>query len=72
VSGIAALIWSRYPKLTAVQVKDIILQSVTPVTQLVNVTDTAGVSRRVPFADICLSGGIVNAYRALKLASTYK
>ena len=26
----------------------------------------------VPFADLCVTGGIVNAYNALKLAATYK
>ena len=26
----------------------------------------------IPFADLCVTGGIVNAYNALKLAATYK
>jgi len=26
----------------------------------------------VPFADLCITGGIVNAYNALKLAASYK
>jgi len=54
VTGIAALIRSYYPELTAVEVKDIIMRSV--------------VKRKV-LADKCVSGGLVNAYNALKLAA---
>ncbi len=71
VAGLAALIRSYYPKLTALQVKDIILKSVVKVNQNVNIlkgADTVSVS----FADLCVTGGIVNAYNALKLAATYK
>ncbi|MBL1408246.1 S8 family serine peptidase [Sphingobacterium faecale] len=56
VSGIAALIRSYYPTLTAVQVKEIIMKSVVKADQL---------------KDRCISGGVVNAYNALKLADTY-
>ena len=31
-----------------------------------------GENVRVPFSEICVSGGIVNAYNALKLAESYK
>ncbi len=71
VAGLAALIRSYYPQLKAIQVKDIILKSVVKVNH--NITylkDTLPVS--VPFSDICITGGIVNAYNALKLAATYK
>lgn len=57
VSGLAALIREYYPKLTAVQVKDIIMKSVV---------------KRDVLRDKCVSGGVVNAYNALRLASTYK
>ena len=71
VVGLAALIRSYYPKLTAVQVKDIILKSVVKVNH--NVTYLKGSeSVSVPFSEICVTGGIVNAYNALKLAATYK
>jgi subtilisin family serine protease len=70
VVGLAALIRSYYPKLTAVQVKEIILKSVTKVDH--NVTVRKGKStKEVPFSDLCATGGIVNAYSALKLAATY-
>ncbi|SMC60656.1 S8 family serine peptidase [Moheibacter sediminis] len=52
-AGVAALIWSHYPNLTAVQVKDIIMQSVNKDPQL---------------ADISVTGGVVDAYKAVQLA----
>jgi subtilisin family serine protease len=73
VTGVAALIRSRYPQLTAVQVKDIILQSVTKVTHLVTRPGKEpGHRPSVPFSELCRSGGIVNVYNALKLAATFK
>jgi subtilisin family serine protease len=69
VAGLAALIRSYYPKLTAVQVKEIILKSVTKVDHDVIIAGKK--SKKVPFADLCNTGGIVNAYEALKLAATY-
>jgi subtilisin family serine protease len=68
VSGVAALIRSRYPALTAVQVKDILMRSVTKVEHSVTVVD-AGMRQNVPFTSVCISGGVVNAYNALKLAA---
>jgi subtilisin family serine protease len=71
VAGLAALIRSYYPKLTAVQVKEIILKSVVKVNHPVNVK-VGEDTKSVPFTDLCLTGGIVNAYNALQLAATYK
>ena len=74
VAGLAALIRSYYPKLKANEVKDIIMKSVVKVDQSVTITDeddTTG-GKVVPFSDLCVTGGIVNAYNALKLASEYK
>ncbi len=73
VAGLAALIRSYYPKLTAVQVKDIILKSVVKVDHNVDIEAEEGAApKSVPFADLCNTGGIVNAYNALKLAAEYK
>jgi subtilisin family serine protease len=71
VAGLAALIRSYYPKLSAVQVKDIIMKSVEKINHNVDIRFDAEV-KSVPFADICVTGGVVNAYNALKLAATYK
>ncbi|MNY55082.1 Subtilisin BPN' precursor [compost metagenome] len=72
VSGLAALILSYYPDLKPHQVRDIIMKSVVKVDQKVKRVNEKGESERVPFKELCVSGGIVNAYQALKLAATYK
>lgn len=67
VSGVAALVMSYYPELTAGQVRDILLRSATPVHgQLVAVPGSDG--RSADFAALSRTGGIVNAYKALLLA----
>lgn len=71
VTGLAALIREYYPALTAVQVKDIILRSVVRPAHSVIVT-VDGQPRKVLMSDICVSGGVVNAYQALQLAAQYK
>ncbi|SMC89590.1 Subtilase family protein [Pedobacter nyackensis] len=72
VSGLAALILSYYPDLKPHQVRDIIMKSVVKVEQKVKRENERGESERVYFKELCVSGGIVNAYQALKLAATYK
>ncbi len=70
VTGLATLIREYYPKLSAKQVKEIIVKSVVKVNHNVSYKKGAE-SVSVPFSDLCISGGIVNAYNALKLAATY-
>lgn len=70
VAGLAALIRSYYPKLTAMQVKEIILKSVVKINHKIVIKE-GDEKRRVQFSEVCSSGGIVNAYNALKLAATY-
>jgi cell wall-associated protease len=67
VAGVAALIRSYYPSLKAIQVKQIIMQSGTEVPFDVVVGGTA---EKMPFSKTCVSGKIVNAYNALKMADT--
>ena len=67
VSGLAALIRSYYPKLTAIQVKNVIMNSVSTVSHKVKIKMDDG-SQKMLLGDICVSGGIVNAYKALQLA----
>ena len=68
VSGVAALIRSYYPQFTASEVKRIILESVVKPTQKVKIKQ-GGSKKKVLLSDICITGGIVNAYNALKLAA---
>ncbi|RNL55428.1 S8 family peptidase [Pedobacter jejuensis] len=72
VSGLAALILSYYPNLKPEQVREIIIKSVTKVEHKVKYKNEKGDNVRVPFSEICVSGGIVNAYNALKLAESYQ
>ncbi|MFA6945317.1 MAG: S8 family peptidase [Pedobacter sp.] len=67
VSGLAALIWSYYPQFTALQIRDIIMNSVIKVDQKVKIKED-GDNRRVLMSEISVTGGIVNAYNALQLA----
>lgn len=68
VSGLAALIRSYYPKLSAMQVKNIILQSAVKVNHPVMVAD-GGQPKTVTMTDVCATGAVVNAYEALKMAA---
>jgi subtilisin family serine protease len=70
VTGLAALIREYYPRLTALQVKDIIMRSVVKPSHQVMVKEN-GETKKVWLRDICVSGGVVNAYNALKLAANY-
>lgn len=66
VAGIAALIRSQYPKLTAPQVKKVILDSGLALTTKVIVAGDP--SRIKPFGELSKSKKIANAYNALILA----
>src|SRR6185437_5902336 len=70
VAGVAALILEYYPDLSAQQVKYVIDKSVTPITEKVKLPGSADDS--VMLSDISITGGELNAYKALKLASTLK
>ncbi len=64
-AGVAALIRSYYPNLKASQVKQIIMQSGTPIDLVVSVGENGETKK---FSEACVSGKIVNAYNALKMA----
>ncbi|GAB2974382.1 S8 family peptidase [Mucilaginibacter puniceus] len=71
VAGLAAVIRSYYPKLTAVQVKDIIMKSVIKITHPISL-EIDDKDTDLAFDELCVTGGVVNAYNALQLAATYK
>jgi subtilisin family serine protease len=70
-SGVAALVWSYYPQLTAVQLKDVLLKSVSKQTKLQVYKPGRGskIRTEMKFSKLCKTGGTVNAYNALKLAA---
>ncbi len=78
VAGVAALILEYFPELTAEQVKYVIDKSATPITEKVILPGTQKtpggdeIPQMVSLSDISISGGEVNAYEAVKLASTLK
>jgi len=66
IAGVAALIRSYYPALSAKQVKHILMDSGTAITTKVTVGGNEKDSRQ--FSDLSKSGRIVNAYNAMVMA----
>jgi cell wall-associated protease len=66
-AGVAALLRSYYPALKASQIKTILMQSGTPIALDVKVGEEKS---SMPFAKTNVSGKIVNAYNALKMAES--
>jgi subtilisin family serine protease len=65
VAGVAALIRSYYPSLTAIEVKQIIMESGILLKNMISVGED---KHKAIFSEISKSGKIVNAYNALLLA----
>jgi cell wall-associated protease len=66
VAGVAGVLRSYFPTLTAVQVKEVIEKSVMPVNRMVK---RPGDNKLVPFTDLCTTGGTVNVDKAVQLAA---
>ncbi len=64
-AGVAAIIRSYFPELSARQVRDILLRSVEKQEGEVY---RPGSTQKVKFSDLCSSGGVVNAVNAVALA----
>jgi cell wall-associated protease len=69
-AGVAALLMSYFPNLTAAQVREIINQSSRKFDNLK--VNKPGSEEVVSFTELSISGGLVNAYEAVKLAMTIK
>ncbi len=69
-AGVAALLWSYFPDLTAAQVKQILKQSTRKFDGLT--VTRPGTTDGVPFTSLSATGGLVNAYEAVKLANSFK
>ncbi|MCA5006789.1 S8 family peptidase [Sphingobacterium bovistauri] len=70
VAGLASLLRAYYPQLSAKEVKEIIMKSVTKVDQKVKIKKD-GSTKKVYLDEISVSGGIVNAYNAIVEANKY-
>jgi subtilisin family serine protease len=71
VAGLASLILSYFPELTAQQVKKIIEASVVKITDPIAIKPGTE-DEKISFSSLSINGGIVNAYEAILLASKTK
>lgn len=67
-AGVAALVRSYYPHFTAVQVKEILLQSAVPVKKKVIIPGEK--KKKIAMSELCKTGAVINAYEAIKLAES--
>ncbi|HUQ81883.1 MAG TPA: S8 family peptidase [Gemmatimonadaceae bacterium] len=68
VSGVAAMLMSYFPTLSAADVKRILIDSSTRYADQKVVRPGAQNGEQVPFGSLSITGGVVNAYAAVKLA----
>ncbi len=68
VTGVAALLMAYFPDLTAADVKEILLASAVRYGD--RITSEPGSGRSVPFGSLSVTGGVVNAYEAVRLAQS--
>lgn len=64
-AGIAALLRSYFPTLTAPEVRDILMQSAIPITYKVQ---TPGGKKKVMMTELSVTGAVVNAAKAVEMA----
>ncbi|MFM7487102.1 MAG: S8 family peptidase [Cytophagales bacterium] len=65
-AGVAALLWSYFPELSMLQVKDILQKSTRKFDNLK--VRRPGSKEEVLFSELSSTGGLVNAYEAVKMA----
>lgn len=68
-AGVAAVLRSYFPELTAEQVKEVIMESVVPLSRKVK---KPGTDELVPFEELSVTGGVVNVYKAVQKAAETK
>ncbi len=68
-TGVAALVLSYFPHLTAVQLREILLRSVSKIDDKVKIP---GGDEIVKFGTLSVTGGVVNAYEAIREAMKLK
>ena len=70
-AGVAALVLSYFPNLKPEDLKDILMSSVRTFDGLM-VNKPGAKGEKIDFTDLSVSGGIINAYEAVKLADSRK
>ena len=68
VAGLAALLKSYYPQLSAEQIKNIILESSDKPKFKVYMPTEGGKAKKTKFKKLSVTGGVVNAYKAVLMA----
>ncbi len=71
-SGVAALLLSYYPHLTAAQVREILIKSTVKPQANEVYKPAEEPSEKVKFSELSITGGIINAYEAIRLADKIK
>ena len=69
VAGLAALVRSYFPNLSAVQVKQSIEQSVA-VANVSDITFRPGTNEKISMTELCKTGGFIDAFGAIQAAET--
>jgi subtilisin family serine protease len=69
-AGVAALLMSYFPELTSHDVKDILMKSTRKFDGLK--VQEPGDKKEVAFSDLSISGGVINAYEAVKMAQDFR
>jgi subtilisin family serine protease len=72
VAGTAALLLEYFPRLTAKQLKYVIEKSATAPDVDVTIPGAEETAEKVKLSELSKTGGLLNAYEAVKLASTLK
>jgi subtilisin family serine protease len=70
VAGIAAVLRSHFPALTAEQVKEAIMESVVPISDEVIIPGSK--TDKMLFSEMSVTGGVANVYNAVLKAATMK
>lgn len=65
VAGVAAFVWSYYPELTAAQLKQVLMNSTTPIEDAQHIPGAKDLN---DVSELSVTGGIVNLYNALQEA----
>ncbi|WP_448518475.1 S8 family peptidase [Rhodoflexus sp.] len=68
-AGVAALVLSYFPHLTAVQLREVLMKSAVKMDQQVKVP---GSDETAKFSSLSITGGVVNAYKAIQEAAKIK
>lgn len=67
VSGVAALVWSHFPELSAEELRQVLLDSVTDLRKK-KVIRPGDKPKKTKFKKLSKTGGVINAYEALRRA----